>query len=78
VSLESVRLSQPFLPQVRDDAPFDSTHIRRSARPTRRASAIPRTRCRRDLMDARQLRMLALHRDRLNRNLMLWARWMQY
>jgi hypothetical protein len=29
-------------------------------------------------MDARQLRMLALHRDRLNRNLMFWARWMQY
>jgi hypothetical protein len=24
VSLESVRLSQPFLPQVRDDAPFDA------------------------------------------------------
>jgi hypothetical protein len=29
-------------------------------------------------MDARQLRMLALHRDRLTRNLMFWARWMQY
>ena len=29
-------------------------------------------------MDARQLRMLALYRDRLNRNLIFWVRWMQY
>ena len=33
VSLESVRLSQPFLPQVRDDAQFDANPAQRAADP---------------------------------------------